>query len=138
MAFGEADPLGATEKPEGGESSAFGKMRRDESWKDAAQKEKEKLEKDLKSAPQREVPQASFTGLLYDLSMQAMLALGLVATQGQEEPVIDLPLARYTIDTLAVLEEKTKGNLTAEESAYLSQLLQSLRLRFVEAARVKS
>ena len=110
-------------------------MKRDESWKNAAQKEKEKLEEKLKSAPKRELPKANLLHLLNDLSLQAMLAMGMVGGERQEEPVIDLPVARFTIDMIAVLEEKTKGNLTPEETAYIGQLLQTLRLRFVEVTR---
>jgi hypothetical protein len=47
----------------------------------------------------------------------------------------NLLLARQTIDILAMLEEKTRGNLTAEEARFLRDLLADLRLRFVERSR---
>jgi len=45
----------------------------------------------------------------------------------------NLPAAQQMIDILALLEEKTRGNLTAEERQLLEQVLYELRLRFVEA-----
>ena len=56
-------------------------------------------------------PEADFTTFATGLSMQAMLALGEAALPGQEKPSVDLGQAKYLIDTLGVLEEKTKGNL---------------------------
>ena len=53
---------------------------------------------------------------------------------GQAAPV-DLALAQQTIDVLAMLQEKTRGNLTTEEDALMNQLLRDLRLRFVERSR---
>ena len=47
----------------------------------------------------------------------------------------DLPRARLQIDLLAVLQEKTRGNVTAEESAVLENLLGQLRMRYVEKSR---
>jgi hypothetical protein len=49
-----------------------------------------------------------------------------------EAPVIELPLARQSIDMIAMLEEKTKGNLTGDEERLIHQVLVELRLRFVE------
>jgi len=48
---------------------------------------------------------------------------------------VDLPLARQTIDLLALLQEKTKGNLSAEEERTLDQILYDLRMRYVEVAK---
>ena len=50
-------------------------------------------------------------------------------------PQKDLPLAKHTIDILAMLEEKTKGNLTPPEEKLISSLLFDLRLRYVEATK---
>ncbi len=47
----------------------------------------------------------------------------------------DLALAQQTIDVLAMLREKTKGNLTAEEETLFGHLLRDLRLRYVERSR---
>jgi hypothetical protein len=53
---------------------------------------------------------------------------------GQAAPP-DLALAQQTIDVLAMLREKTKGNLTPDEDALIGQLLRDLRLRFVERSK---
>jgi hypothetical protein len=50
----------------------------------------------------------------------------------------NLPLAHQTIDILAMLEEKTKGNLTPEEAKFLSNLLTDLRIRYVQRSTGKS
>jgi hypothetical protein len=47
----------------------------------------------------------------------------------------DLPMAKHTIDILAMLHQKTRGNLTPEEQQLLQGLLTDLRLRFVEARK---
>ena len=65
-----------------------------------------------------------------------MFALGLVGSEGSTERVVDLQAAKYTVDTLGVLEEKTRGNLTEEEASTLKQMLHSLGLRFVEVQRL--
>ncbi|RYZ05039.1 MAG: DUF1844 domain-containing protein [Myxococcales bacterium] len=49
----------------------------------------------------------------------------------------DLPLARQTIDLLAMLQEKTHGNLSGEEERVLTQAIYDLRMRFVEVAQGK-
>jgi hypothetical protein len=61
---------------------------------------------------------------------------GDVAVPGEEAPhPPDLPAAQQMIDILALLEEKTKGNLTAEERQVLEQVLYELRLRYVQAQK---
>jgi hypothetical protein len=75
-----------------------------------------------------------FSGLLLSLASTAMLHLGAPTPDGKTGPV-NLPRAQEMIDLLSVLEQKTKGNLTPDESALLGNLLYNLRLRYVEAAR---
>jgi hypothetical protein len=65
------------------------------------------------------------------LYMTAMLQLGLMHEEGGQ-PRIDLIGARQTIDTLALLSEKTKGNLTAAEANFLQNCLYELRMAYVE------
>lgn len=52
----------------------------------------------------------------------------------EDKPEPNLPLARHTIDTMAVLQEKTKGNLTLEEQRLLENSLTELRFRFVQVS----
>src|SRR3954465_14086680 len=67
--------------------------------------------------------------------MQAQVQLGLIDLGDEEEtPEPNLPLARHSIDLLAMLGEKTKGNLTAEEQRLLDNGLTELRFRYVQIA----
>lgn len=74
---------------------------------------------------------ASFSQIVQSLYMTAMLGLG-AGTQPGEKPRIDIMGARQSIDTLAVLGEKTKGNLTPEEQRMLDSALFELRMMFLE------
>ena len=107
----------------------------DNDWKQEAKKEKEKLAKELeeeKNQPQQ-LPEGNFLSLVNMLATQAMFSLGLITTQeNQEEPMLDLAMAKFNIDMLAVLEEKTKGNLEKEESKMLTEAVSSLRMAFVQ------
>jgi hypothetical protein len=73
----------------------------------------------------------TFTRFMASLYMNAMLQLGLMHEQGGQ-PRIDLIGARQTIDTLTLLAEKTKGNLTGEEEVFLQNCLYELRMAYVE------
>ena len=80
------------------------------------------------------LPPVSFEFLTRSLSMQAEMQLGLMRTGSEEEPAADLELARHTIDLMALLQEKTKGNLTLEEQRLLENSLTLLRFRYVQVA----
>jgi hypothetical protein len=73
----------------------------------------------------------TFERFLASLYMTAMLQLGMMHEQGQQ-PHIDIIGARQTIDTLSLLAEKTKGNLTAQEGNFLQNSLYELRMAYVE------
>ena len=80
------------------------------------------------------LPPPSFHLLVYTMVERAALFLGLLRLQNQEEqPKPNLELARHEIDMLAMLQEKTKGNLTLEEQRYLENSLTELRFRYVQA-----
>jgi len=115
----------------------------DENWKAEAQREKEILaaqEDAEKKKAQKEkkargpLPQGNFAALISMLTTQALFALGLLQVKGQEKREPDLELAKYNIDMLETLEEKTKGNLTKEEEAVLSNTLNELRMGYVKVA----
>jgi hypothetical protein len=74
----------------------------------------------------------TFQRFLASLYMTAMLQLGLMREEGAAEMRIDLLGARQTVDTLGLLAEKTKGNLTAEEENFLQSCLYELRMAYVE------
>jgi hypothetical protein len=73
----------------------------------------------------------TFERLVASLYMTAMLQLGLMAPEG-EQPRADILGARQTIDTLAILQEKTKGNLSASEQNMLQSALFELRMAYLE------
>lgn len=83
------------------------------------------------SSGDESIPPASFAMLVNSLATQAMASMGqLPGEDGQPLP-INLDFARHFIDSLAVLEEKTKGNLTEEEAGHLGEALHQLRMLFV-------
>ena len=116
----------------------------DEDWKTKAQKEKEvlkakeKVEKEPKESDaqeeQRPLPQGDFSALVSLLATQAMFALGAITTENDKEPKKDLRLAKFHIDMLEALEQKTKGNLTEQEQKLLTSTLSQLRMGFVNAS----
>lgn len=73
----------------------------------------------------------TFERFMAQLYMTAMLQLGLMRQQG-EQPRVDIIGARLTIDTLSLISEKTKGNLTAVEENFLQNSLYELRMAYVE------
>lgn len=112
----------------------------DEDWKSRVQREKEEAAKaaaeqpapqEQAAAPPEGPPPASFDGLLSTLAMQAMVYLGVLAQRDAEEVVVDLASAKYMIDMIIMLRDKTKGNLTPEEQGHLSETLADLQQAFV-------
>ncbi len=96
----------------------------------------EPAQHDAGEAHAAELPKADFTSLLLSLGTSALYHLGQAPDpEGGEAPEPNLPVARQTIDTLEVLEEKTHGNLSDEEAKLLTGLLTELRMRYVEASR---
>ncbi|HEY4841368.1 MAG TPA: DUF1844 domain-containing protein [Terriglobales bacterium] len=73
----------------------------------------------------------SFERFMASLYMTAMMQLGLMHEQGGQ-PGVDIIGARQTIDTLGMIAEKTKGNLTPKEQGFLQNCLYELRMAYVE------
>ena len=126
----------------------------DEGWKAQVQREKEEAAKKLAAAtepvsgePAQAVEandepmleydpeQASFSSLVGSLATQAMFALGLIADHETGQVMVNLDAARYTLDLLSVLVEKTQGNLTGDEAKMLIQTTGELEQAF--AVRVQ-
>ncbi|MBM4006191.1 MAG: DUF1844 domain-containing protein [Planctomycetes bacterium] len=114
------------------------KLHVDSDWKAQAQAEKERLSKqEAEKAPKggrEEMPPADFRSLVGILASQAVNGLGGYADE-QGRVMVDLVGSRFAIDLLAVVEEKTKGNLTPEEAKDLKEVLAELRSRFVQIAQ---
>jgi hypothetical protein len=84
-------------------------------------------------------PEVSFTALVISLATSAAVHFGDLGdpVTGEKQPA-NLPAARHAIDLLAILEEKTQGNLTDDERQVLAQVLVELRTRFVQLATGKA
>jgi hypothetical protein len=82
-----------------------------------------------------QVPEVTFLGFVLSLAHTAAVHFGDVPdpVTGASAPT-NLPAAQQIIDILALLQDKTKGNLTAEERQFLEQVVYELRMRFVEAS----
>ncbi len=127
----------------------------DDDWKSRAQAEKEQLQQQASakqkqppaesaqeepspSRPEPEadipLPPASFSFLVTSLATQALATMGQVPGE-DGKPIVQLKHAKHFIDTLAMLEEKTKGNLTPDEAAMLENVIHELRLIFVAVGK---
>ncbi len=126
----------------------------DDDWKAEAQAEKDRLAakvaKEAEQAPPaagpaagagaepggpRELPPANFTTLVNSLATQVLMALGGVEDPETKKRYVDLDLGKFHVDTLAVLQEKTKGNLYDVESSLLDRVLYELRMNFVQISQ---
>lgn len=79
------------------------------------------------------MPEASFPTLVNSLVTQILLYIGDLTPRGVE-PQINLDMAKFNIDLLGVLEEKTRGNLSPEEQKLLDNALYETRMRFISVA----
>ena len=119
----------------------------DEDWKSRVQAERETgttppAAADPKSTAAPEdfpIPEASLSVLVTTLATQAMMALGQAPLPGEDKVAVNLPFAKHCIDTLDILAQKTKGNLTTAEDHLLSRFLYELRMLYVSVQnQVKS
>ena len=87
--------------------------------------------------PGPELPQVDFSTFVLSLGTSALYHLGVVAhpETGRKLDSPETELARNTIDTLEMLEEKTRGNLDEQERELVGSLLYELRMRFVEVEK---
>jgi Domain of unknown function (DUF1844) len=132
----------------------------DDDWKKQAQEEKRRLAEEAAAKPpsplspaagaaveesnaegaasaagrsRGQMPQASFAALIQSLLTQVLFYLGDLAARGAE-PTVNLDMAKHQIDTLGVLEEKTRGNLSDEEQRLMDTVLYEARMRYVSVA----
>ncbi len=97
-----------------------------------------KSAEDLADAAGREHPQSpevDFTTFIISLASSAMIHLGQAPHPDAENTEINLPMAKQVVDMIAMLKDKTQGNLEPEEERYLHAVLYDLRLRFVDATK---
>jgi hypothetical protein len=114
----------------------------DAGWKERVAKEREEAAKAEASAESETgearkrpmLPKPSLSLLFSTMASQALLFLGEIENPFTGKKEQDLDQAKYTIDMLQVLREKTAGNITPEESKLLDGVLYDLRMRYVNAA----
>ncbi len=82
---------------------------------------------------QAPLPEVTFATFILSLNTSALVHLGEIPEPASGEKTKDLPLAKHAIDTLSMLQEKTKGNLDEDEKALLEHLLFDLRMKYVKA-----
>jgi len=130
----------------------------DEDWKSQAAAEKEALERmkrekaggegrtgagDQQAAQDQAqaagargpMPPPSLPLLVTTLATQAMMALGAIPNPLTKKAEVDLAQARHFIDMIQLLQEKTEGNRTAEESRMMDDMLHEVRMAFVETQK---
>lgn len=83
----------------------------------------------------RQAPEVDFTTFVISLASSAMVHLGQVEHPDAKKAEVNLPMAKQVVDMLAMLQDKTKGNLEPDEERYLEAILYDLRLRFVDASK---
>lgn len=116
----------ATGAPSG--PSAAEQRQQADAYRKSSQEMDRQVESSGESAKDLEI---TFERFLASLYMTGMLQLGLMHEQGGA-PQLDIIGARQTIDSLALLSEKTKGNLTSKEENFLHNALYELRMAYVE------
>jgi uncharacterized protein YjaG (DUF416 family) len=100
----------------------------DETWKETAKKERpfETLKEDA-AVP----PEPDFNFFITTLAIQASISLGAMPNPATNKTEQNVPQAKFIIDTLGMLKEKTKGNLTSEEDKMLENILYELRTHYL-------
>jgi hypothetical protein len=76
-------------------------------------------------------PPLSFSSFVFSLGTSSLMLMGESLDPQQPTPPMNLPQAKEIIDILSMLEEKTKGNLSSEEASVLSDMLYTLRMKYV-------
>ncbi len=99
----------------------------DQEW----EKYEQKTSNESLDTKENTVPEANFVLFISGLATQALLQLGEAKHPVTNADETNLTHAKYTIDSLKILEEKTKGNLSDEESKYFTNLLYDLRGRYL-------
>jgi len=123
----------------------------DESWKQKVVEEKSKFSsqpknESVKGSPgaqpeasdeesSHETGEVNFINFISGLAAQTMMALGQMAHPGTNESHVDLDSAKYLIDTIEMIQKKTKGNLTPEEDKAMQTLVYQLKMVYVKISK---
>ncbi len=81
------------------------------------------------------MPEVTFSTFVMSLNTSVLFHLGELPDPETGQKVVNLDLARHAIDTLVVLDQKTKGNLTGEESELMRNIIYDVKMRFVRAVK---
>jgi hypothetical protein len=91
-----------------------------------------KTDGETASKQKNEMPAINFSTFIFSLNSSALVHLGVIADPTSGSMRKELTIAKQTIDILAILEEKTKGNLTDDENKLLGHILHDLRIKFIK------
>lgn len=81
------------------------------------------------------MPEVTFSAFVMSLNTSVLFHLGEIAEPSTGKKAVDLDLARHGIDTLTLIEQKTKGNLSTDEAEMLKNILYDLKIRFVQVTK---
>ena len=114
-----------------------GELREEAPAREEKEPKKEEPKKDARTdqTERPPLPEANFTSLIFSLSSSALINLGEVPDPSTGKKHKDLQIAKHTIDIIAMLKEKTAGNLTDDEKKFLEAVLTDIRWRFVNATK---
>jgi hypothetical protein len=133
----------AKDKEKGDEESP--KIHVDEDWKQRARRERQvdaraaeaqaedQQKRSRPRGPEEPLPEPSLPHLIMSFATQALFGLGEAENPAAGKKEVDLEWAKFNIDMLQMLEDKTRGNVTPEEKNMFVQLLYDLRMRYVKA-----
>ena len=101
--------------------------------KDEKGEEEESVQREEEPAGEEgQLPEINFSTFIFSLSSSALLHFGEIQDPTTGEKKKNLPMAKHTIDILAMLEEKTRGNLSSDEEQLFKNILYDLRMRYVK------
>jgi|GEM_PF-265757 len=104
----------------------------DESWKEAVAKEKEVPSPEAVPESEEYLGEVNFANYVTSLAFQTLIFLGEMANPLTQKTEQNLPQAKFLIDTLIMLRDKTKGNLSQEEGDLLNASIYELQMKYVE------
>ena len=107
----------------------------DDDWKNQAQIEKEKLSKqveDQKKAQQEAEPPLALIDLIYMFIQRYTMAMGGYVNKQTGKPIVNVTVARQSIEALCVLLERTAGNLSNEEAEVLQTAIQRMTAEYIQ------
>jgi len=99
---------------------------------ESAEKEAPKTEAKAAADDEVQLPEVNFSTFIFSLSSSALLHFGEIPDPSSGNKKKNLAMAKHTIDILAMLDEKTRGNLTRDEEQLFKNILYDLRMRYVK------